>query len=312
MKWNKNVAAATLKNEVYTGKVIFNKINSRTDRARPREEWIITQSHDRIIEEDIFMSVQRIFAERLPAEGGGSPHSNFVFTGLLKCGKCGMMMRTENGTGRNKRYYYYNCSTAQKGAGCESRCLPAPELDQWLIDVILDKILTRDRLVETIGELHELTSQWVKDRARRRKELVARLRDAEEKLKKIFDVLELHGRHAPNMADLTIRLRELKHQRNDLDLQLVAFEEEQMPEVSIDEDDVQEMASLLRDIVTTTADEKKLRLFFSSFIDQIVVSDTELRIEYKADKLVNRAGFDTVRTKAGWLPDQGSNLGPAD
>jgi len=138
------------------------------------------------------------------------------------------------------------------------------------------------------------------------------LRDAEERLKKIFDVLELHGRHAPNMADLTIRLRELKHQRNDLDLQLVAFEEEQMPEVSIDEDDVQEMASLLRDIVTTTADEKKLRLFFSSFIDQIVVSDTELRIEYKADKLVNRAGFDTVRTKAGWLPDQGSNLGPAD
>jgi DNA invertase Pin-like site-specific DNA recombinase/DNA-binding protein H-NS len=312
MKWNKNVVTDTLKNEVYTGKVIFNKTNSHTNRARPRDEWIITQSHAAIIEEHVFMGVKEIMAGRQPGEGGGSPHSNFVFTGLLKCGKCGLTMRSENGKGRNKRYYYYNCSTAQKGAGCENRRIPAPDLDQWLINVILDRILTRDRLVETINEIHELTGKWVKDRARRRKELVDRLRETEGRLKNLFNVLELHGKNAPNMADLTERLRELKRQRNDLDLQLVALEEEEVPEVSIDDDDVQEMASLLRDIVTTTADEKKLRLFFSSFIDQIVVSDTELRIEYKADKLVNRAGFDTVRTKAGWLPDQGSNLGPAD
>lgn len=304
MKWNKNVVTATLKNEVYTGKVIFNKVNSYTNRMRPRDEWIITQSHAAIIEEHVFMGVQEIFAGRQPGEGGGSPHSNFIFTGLLKCGKCGLAMRSENGTGRNKRYHYYNCSAAQKGAGCENRRIPAHDLDQWLINAILDKILTRDRLVETINEIHELTSQWVKDRARRREELVLRLRETEGRLKKIFDVLELHGKNAPNMADLTVRLRELKGQCNELDLQLVALEEEEMPEISIGDDDVQEMASLLRDIVTTTADAKKLRLFFSSFIDQIVVNDKGLRIEYRAEKLVNRTGFDTIRSKAGWLPDQ--------
>ena len=36
------------------------------------------------------------------------------------------------------------------------------------------------------------------------------------------------------------------------------------------------------------------------------------RSKYHAEKLVNRTVFDTVRSKAGWLPDQGSNLGPAD
>ena len=312
LKWNKNIVTATLKNDVYTGKVVFNRADNRSGKIRPREDWIITPSHPAIIEEEIFMSVQEIFGERAPAEGGGSPHSGFVFTGLLRCGKCGLAMRSENGTGRSRRYHYYNCQTAQKGCGCENRRIAAADLDQWLIQSIMDKILTRERLVDTIAELHELTSQWVKDRARRREELVKNLRGVESRLKKLFDVLELHGKDAPNMADLTQRLRELKQQRNDLDLQLVALEEEEMPIIPITEDDVQEMADLLRDIVVTTDDKKKLRLFFSSFIDQIVVNDKGVRIEYRAEKLVNRTGFDTVRSKAGWLPDQGSNLGPAD
>lgn len=250
------------------------------------------------------MTVQDLFGNRTPRDGSGSPHSGLVFTGLLRCGKCGLAMRSENGTGRNKRYHYYNCQTAQKGAGCENRRISAHDLDQWLINAILDKILTRKRMIETISELHEITGEWVKDRARRREELVKTLRDVESRLKKIFDIFELHGKDAPNMADLTQRLRELKQQRSDLDLQLVALEEEEIPIIPITEDDVQEMADLLRDIVVTTDDQKKLRLFFSSFIDQIVVNDKGVRIEYRAEKLVNRTGFDTVRSKAGWLPDQ--------
>ena len=91
----------------------------------------------------------------------------------------------------------------------------------------------------------------------------------------------------------------------------MALEEEEIPEIPIDENDVQEMADLLREIVMTAGDQKKLRLF-SSFIDQIVVNDGGIRIEYRAEKLVNRVGFDMVRSETRWLPDQGSNLGPAD
>lgn len=311
-KWSKNRVTETLKNEVYTGKTVFNRTNKQTRQPRPRADWVITQSHAGIIEEDIFMTVQNLFGDRTPRDGGGSPHSGFVFTGLLRCGKCGLAMRSENGTGRSKRYHYYNCQTAQKGSGCENRRISAPDLDQWLVEAILDKMLTKERMVETISELHEITGEWVKDRARRREELVKTLRDVEARLKKLFDVLELHGKDAPNMGDLTKRLRELKQQRDSLDLQLIALEEEEMPEILIEEDDVQEMADLLRDIVRTTDDQKKLRLFFSSFIDQIVVNDSGVRIEYQAEKLVNPKGFDMVRSNAEWLPDQGSNLGPAD
>src|SRR5688500_11972515 len=44
----------------------------------------------------------------------------------------------------------------------------------------------------------------------------------------------------------------------------------------------------LRDMVETRDDQKKLRLFFSSFIDQIAVKDRNVRIEYRAEKLVKQ------------------------
>ncbi|SFW39633.1 recombinase family protein, partial [Nitrosovibrio sp. Nv17] len=74
-KWNKNLVAATLKNEVYTGKTIFNRTNHLTGKIRPRKNWIITQSHPAIIEEEIFMRTQELFEERAPSGNGGSPHS---------------------------------------------------------------------------------------------------------------------------------------------------------------------------------------------------------------------------------------------
>ena len=72
------------------------------------------------------------------------------------------------------------------------------------------------------------------------------------------------------------------------------------------------MANLFRDIVMTTSDPKKLRMFFASFIQQIVVKDGSVRIEYQAELLVNRVGFDTVHSNKCWLPDLGSNQGHTD
>lgn len=103
-----------------------------------------------IISKEIFMSVQNMIGDRAPSEGAGSPHSNFVFTGLLKCGICGSAMQTESAHGNGGKYHYYNCSAALRGKTCKSRRIPAGELDAWLIDAIMDRILTHARLAEFI------------------------------------------------------------------------------------------------------------------------------------------------------------------
>ncbi|MFA6971655.1 MAG: recombinase family protein [Gallionella sp.] len=302
-RWNKNTVLNLLKNRIYIGQTVFNKTNHKTKTVKPMEEWIITQAHEPIIDQETFMEIQNRFGVRTPEEGGGSPNSCFVFTGLLKCGKCGAAMQITSSKGRSRRYHYYNCGTAHRVGGCENRRIAAYDFDEWMTDVVLEKILTRKMLVSMIEDLQELTSKWIKERAERRSATVKELRDVEKRQKNLYSVLELHGQDAPNLGDLTVRMRELKTQRDAIETRLIRIEEEEMPETVVSDIDVTEMAEMLRDIVKTTEDPKRLRMFFSSFIEGIVVDASCLVVNYDKSKLINQAGFDVVPTKPKWLPD---------
>lgn len=302
-EWQKNTVAYLLKSWCYAGYTVFNRKNGLTGKERPFEDWIVTESHEGIVSKEVFMSVQNIIGERAPAEGGGSPHSNFVFTGLLKCGRCGSAMQTESAKGNGGKYHYYNCSASLRGKSCKSRRIPAGELDNWLIEAIMDRILTRERIAEFIRELHELTGEWVKIRAKKREGFVSSMRDVEKRQKKLFEVLELHGKDAPNLGDLTIRMRELRAQRDALERSLIQLEEEEIPQIDIGQHQVDQMAEILREVVTTSEDPKKQRLFFSGFINEIVLEDNEARIVYDPGKIVNRTGTDVVHSKDSWLPE---------
>ena len=302
-RWNKNTVLNLLKNRIYIGQIVFNRTNHVTKAVRPQDEWIITQAHEPIIDEATFMAIQSKFEDRAASEGGGSPNSCFVFTGLLKCGKCGSAMHTTSAKGRSKRYHYYNCASALRGEDCEPRRIAAHEFDEWMTGIVLDRILTHDMLASMIEDLQELTSKWVKERASRRSDAVKEMRDVEGRLRKLYGVLELHGKDAPNLGDLTIRLRELKAQREQVETRLVKIEEEDMPETIVSDIEVKEMASILRDIVRTTDDPKRLRLFFSSFITKIDIGANGAVIHYDKTKLINQSGTDVVPGTTRWLPE---------
>lgn len=297
-RWSKGTVLNLLKNMIYTGHTVFNRANNATKAERPREEWIITKSHQPIIDEDTFMDAQILIGGRAPSDGGGSPHSGFTFTGLLKCGACGASMQIESAKGRNRYYHYYNCSASQKGIGCVTRRISAEDLDDFLTEAVLDKVLSRDAITSMINDLHELTGNWIKDRAARRAATVKDLRDTEKKLRNLYDILELHGKEAPNLGDLTIRMRELKAQRDQMEEKLVRLEEEEMPSVDVSDLEITEMTDLMRDIVRTTADKKRLRAFFSSFINEVVVHGDGAVIYYDRAKVMTRSGLDAVRSKA--------------
>lgn len=301
-RWAKNTVNWVLKNWAYAGYVVFNRTNGATGRERPRDEWIITLSHTAIVAEEKFMRVQELFGERAPGDGNSSARSQHVFTGMLRC-SCGAAMTTESANGNGGRYTYYNCSAAQRGAGCSHRRVRADDFDGWMVGEIMDRILTRDRLVEFVRELHLLTGEWVKDRARRRDVIAADLRNTETRLRNLFEVLELHGKDAPNLGDLTMRMRELKAQRETLEGRLIELEEEVYPAVGIDDDQISQAADLMRDVVMTSKDPAKLRAFFAGFVQEIALEDLDVRIEYRPDMLVNRAGFDTVHSSGVWLPE---------
>lgn len=303
-KWNKNTVNYIIKNPVYAGFTVFNRRDHQTRVTRPESQWVKTRSHEGIISEEDFMTVANIMEKRAPRENGGSPHSNFVFTGLLRCGQCGASMQTESATGRSATYHYYNCRSALKGQGCHNRRIPAQEFDTWVIGAILDKVLTRDRIAEMVREVYELRGEWYLARARRRDEIVAELRTIEGKRGKLFELLELHGKDAPNLGDLTKRLRSHKARLEELEGALMALEDDEAPATDINEREIDEASAMMREIIATTEDPVKLRTFFSGFVERIVVEGSTVRVEYFPEKILKPAHIGPVHSEIGWLPEQ--------
>ncbi len=311
-RWNKNTVNFILKNPVYAGYIVFNRRDHRSRMNRPASQWVMTRSHEAIVQEENFMRVQDIMKSRAPVENGGSPHSGFLFTGLLRCGGCGAAMQIESATGRSATYHYYNCRSALKGQGCQNRRIPARELDEWILSAILDRVLTRDRLAEMVKDIYELRGEWYQSRAARREQLVAELRATEAKRDKLFEVLELHGKDAPHLGDLTARLREHKARIEALEGSLGRLEDEDLPDIDIGDRQIEEAATIMREIIASAEDPAKLRAFFSGFVSKIVLDETVVRVEYVPEKILKPGLGGPVHSEIGWLPDQGSNLGPAD
>ena len=312
--WTKGHVTRILKNPAYAGMIVFNRRDKHKVLERPESEWIMTKSHPAIITDEMAARVREEFRERAPELGKGSPHSGFVFTGILRCGECGAAMQTESATGRNKVYHYYNCSMHQKSGGCRSRRISAGEFDAWMMDMIVEHVLTRERMKEVVKEIQDLTSTWESDRDRRMTAVVRKIKEAGRRRQNLFDILELHGKAAPNLGDLTIRLREINDTIKRLERELSAIEDEEIPAMEATASQIEAARRALISIVKKSPDAKKLRLLMGYFIEKIVVNEGDIEMEYRPERIVNAKSRHepVVHSSEIWLPEQGSNLRPAD
>jgi site-specific DNA recombinase len=301
-KWVKSNVIYLLRNQSYAGYTVFNRRKHHARTLEAEADWIRTKSHDAIIDEDRFMRIQHSIAGRAPTEVGGTPKSTHLFTGLLRCGVCGSAMHIESATGRSKVYYYYRCGDAKRGFTCMARRISADEIDGYLAQVILDEVLTRERVSEIMRDIEAATSEWWKERALRRDTIVGEIRSNEKKRKNLFSLLELHGKDAPNLADISVRLRDLKTNIETLEVDLVRLESERDPLIDISEEDIDQATDTLRSLVTAVADPVVVRTFFSSFVKRVVVGPTQAMIEYDPSKIMNR-GISVVHNEKGWLPE---------
>ena len=305
--WSKASIGLILKNPCYTGHIVFNRISHAERLTRDESEWVRVKSHDAIISDDDFDRVQKLMKSRSPVCHSGSPHSGHVFTGMLRCQSCGSSMQVETATGRSRTYSYYNCRSALKGMGCRNRRIPADDFDAWMVDSILDTIFTSQQVAQLIRDVLEMTSEWEKDRVEKIDALAAEIQGCDRRLNKLFEILETHGADTPNLGDLTGRLRSLKERKKSLEHEICQVEDQKAPNVSIADSEVDDAVEFLRSVVDD-ADKKKVRLFFSTFIESMAVGDDSVHITYFKDRLIETASGSNpvspaVHSMSGrWLP----------
>lgn len=301
--WGKTTLLNILKSEVYMGQVIYNRFDRKRRKARPESEWIRVQAHEPLVTSDQFDAAQRALQERAPAEGQAPGNTRHLFAGLLACEHCGAGMKMSTGRGRNgTTYHYYGCNTAASGKGCRFKPMRADLFDAWLLDELLDRVLTRENVQAVIDQLDGAAVRWVKDRARRRSALVLELRTAEGRRGKLYEVLESQGRDAPGIHELGPRLRELNEQIRRLELALVAVEDEAEPIVGRPAVSADDAAMVMREMVNGCEDPKTLRGFVASFVERVVASEKQVRVEYHPECLIRDQRAMVVHSTEDWLP----------
>lgn len=115
--WSGNSIRHILVNQTYTGDAVWNKSKwiETIATKRPEEEWVVAENaHKDLIDKDLFVQAQ----ERMKVKsrlGGRAQASNYLLSGLIKCGHCGSPMFGNNQVSRSgKPYYKYVCSGYQK------------------------------------------------------------------------------------------------------------------------------------------------------------------------------------------------------
>lgn len=298
--WTKAAVLQLLRNRAMLGHTIFNKAEPRTKRPRPESEWLVVNTHPPIIDAALWQAAQdRIDAAAEPYVGKGRTRSSHLFTGLMRCGKCGGAMTIENARGRGGSYSYYSCHKGKNGGFCPVERYSADKMDAQLNEFVLQRILTPDNLQAFVAEMTRVARQNDEALNRRLREISQQVTTIKAKQSKLYEILELHGKDAPDLSDLTARLRENNAELKALEAAAVKAEAEIDEPVDMARVDFTEVAEELRALLLEGVEPNRLRSFYATFIQSITVTGLEARIQYDPAKLI-AAGFPAVHSFQNW------------
>lgn len=301
-RWNKSSILNVLRSHAVIGQAVFGRrvrIGGKQVPA-PREKWIIVDSHEPIIDRVEWNEAQRLIDGAAPG-GGGSPRSGWLFTGMLWDGINDCSMQVETARGNGGSYAYYNSRRAMRHGDVAHRRVRCDHLDTWLSEQIIAQVFTPDALRDVIRDLDESRATWDREIVQERRAISAQLGDLRQRQSRLYDILEMHGKDAPDLGDLTDRLRANKSRIQALDERLAHLENTSRPEINIDETDLHDLAETLRAIVATTEDPEKTRAFFASFVERVTLLDDRVEINYYPECLLKPS---VVHSKEGWLPER--------
>ncbi|MFS0594196.1 recombinase family protein [Cytobacillus horneckiae] len=136
-EWHAHTVRDIANNPVYAGYVTFNeKINAKKP---PKEQKLYDAIHEPIISKEFFWELQEKLEKRR-VSGGKRLTSDYYFSSVLKCGRCGSSMSGHKSGG----FKTYRCSGKKSGKTCTSH------------------IIKEDTLVETVFKNYESLIEEIK------------------------------------------------------------------------------------------------------------------------------------------------------
>jgi site-specific DNA recombinase len=275
--WGKTTLYHILKNESYTGTLVWGRKSKGRMQSQPVR---VEKAWPAIVDKATFERVQAILKERAPSYSHPRrTSSQYLLSGIVHCGICGKALVGQEAKGG--RFSYYVCGTLlKKGAGtCSAHYLNANKFEESVINKIKERILTEDNLRQLVFMVNEEMDGAMVEYHTRLSTIEAELIEVKHHLERLYDALETAKLGLEDLAPRIHLLRERQEQ------------------LQIARDELQDILANrrvktadLESVVTYAADLKNLlmqgsiaerKVFIRSFVKEIKVTGEDVLVIYK-------------------------------
>jgi site-specific DNA recombinase len=181
--------------------------------------------HEPLVDDFTFTKAQAIMRERGEHAKRRGNASDFILSGLLRCGKCGKSYIGMSANGNGGRYHYYACSGRQKYGpkACDGERLPREKVEHAVIHQLAslyrDEHVISDVLARAKADVEKRRPEF----AQRLASIGAEIARAEHALDRYYDAFE-QGKLSPERCEerltrLQARLDDLRAQEAELAIQ---------------------------------------------------------------------------------------------
>ena len=188
-RWQKNVVHYLLTNEAYTGTAVWG-VKSKDEKAG--EPVRVENAWPALVSRETFDAVQQGLHERAPAkQRPGRVGSQYLLSGLLRCGVCGKPYSAQGA--KSGQFAYYVCSSLfREGAGACSngRYLNASKVEDLVIEKVRERILTEETITELVTLVAEEIDNIAGEMNGRLTAINSELSDVDSRLENLYQALE--------------------------------------------------------------------------------------------------------------------------
>lgn len=313
-RWGIGPVHKLLSNPVYVGRMQFNCTEARTGRRKADSE-IVTAEVPAIIDPAMFERVQSLLKERNPKVNPPRVITGpILLTGIAVCATCFGSMTLRTGTSRSGHVHkYYTCSTCARAGktACKGRSIRMDKLDSLVTNQLLDRLLAPERLATILAALAGRRAERSSAVDERVAGLEARATEADERLKRLYKMVEDGIAEMDNL--LKDRITTLKVDRDTAWAAVQRARGANRPPIVIEQARLEAFASAMRDRLST-GEVPFRKAYLGAIIDRVEVDDAQIRILGRKDVLeqavlANGGPIPGVRSFVRkWRTRQDSNL----
>ena len=273
--WSKNGIHFILRNEVYTGALVWGT------KGKGKDEPVrVEKAFPSIVSKTRFRRVNRLMRSRAPKVA--HPRrvgSTYLLSGLVKCKACNRALSGQDA--KSGQFSYYVCQSIMKHGkdACETPRLNARSFEELVVGKIRSNVLTDSNIRALVKVVDEQMDSVVAEQRKRLETIEEELEDVKRILGRIWHFIETADN--VEMTDASDRIREHRDRQERLEdlaaeaRAILSQRREVLDDVEPIAAYAQEMREFLKESELTGR-----RAFIKTFVKEIVVMPGDALVRY--------------------------------